>query len=175
MQPWSFGQVRLQRGSDSRPSAVQQHALIGFGQSQSVAHFGCRATLHIPQGDDLALGDRQRRNRALDDGLRFLSQDTLLGCERARRGRPSVGIAGTVGGDKVILVDRGLAICQAEQRRIPIFALITLWCDGLKVHIRGSDPGRGSQRSHTRARPSASIAGSRTRSRASAPRARGER
>jgi hypothetical protein len=60
-------EVALERAAH----AVQEHALICLGNLQDVTHLLGRPPLHIPQGDDFALGWRQRCDRPMNELERF--------------------------------------------------------------------------------------------------------
>src|SRR6266550_8504865 len=82
---WSMGrrlgrvQVPLERCPYTTAPPVQQYSLISAGDVQNVTDLFRGPTLDVAQGNDLALGRRQGRNRLRHDVEGLLREESCFG------------------------------------------------------------------------------------------------
>src|SRR2546430_1964365 len=75
----SFLKIAFKRCANSGSGAVEEDALVAFGNAEQLAGFLCRPALDVSQGDDLSLIGGERRNGLFEMGLCFLREQALLG------------------------------------------------------------------------------------------------
>src|SRR5438128_6539461 len=95
---------------------MEQHALVGVGYLERVAHLGCGPTKKVTHGDDFALVGRESIDRPPDRLHRFGVECTLFGVSpRMRRPFP---LAARAPGQAVEAswIDRGLVVEGGSRR-----------------------------------------------------------
>src|SRR5438105_2517092 len=113
--------IALERGAQARAAAMEQDPLVRLGDLERRAHFFGGPTFDVAQDDDGRLRRRERRDLALQENARLLSQGQRFGrfVPRGRRRGPIAARAETLG--LVIVV----ASFERSERREWHGALVT--------------------------------------------------